>query len=187
MQNSGNVEAFLKSEIIKALNSKLLKTFFGSHASSEHYPDGLYTGLADGDFTITGAPTRSILVGMEFPLTIADRDSRAFFISEKAAKKLKLVRKETDSSFYLLDNGLINDNPAFISNDLPGGLTASGLEEPVLYANWSDLFMVQLGVASFIIDPFTKALSNAVELTVQTYWDFKFRRNGSIARGSISL
>ena len=187
MQTGNAAEAVLINDIVKAVSSKVESSFFGKHASNtDLLPDGIFTGVGDSDLTVKGAATRTKMLDLEFALTNAGRDSRAFIINEKGAKYLKSVQKVANTASFLLEDDLtINGNRAFITNNIPGELATAENEEGLVYGNFSELIIANFGFISIVADPFSLAHENAVKLVVNVYFDLKPRNSGAFAVGSI--
>lgn len=68
---------------------------------------------------------------------------------------------------------------------MPSDLGAAEDEYGIIFGNWSDLVIGQWGALDIITNPYTHVREGMVEITINSYWDFKTIRTESFAIGSM--
>lgn len=185
-QTAGKAEQLITSDITQAINAKIEETVFGAHAAADKIPSGFFTGVADEDLFTSGVINTGKLLDMAYSLTNAGQDSRAYIINETGEKYFKKYLDSTRSK-YVLEGGKIWEYPVFVTNNIPSGLTTDEAQHGIIFGNWSQYILAGFEVLDVVIDPYSKATAGAVEITVNSYWDFKPRNAGAFAVGAFTV
>ena len=187
-QDSKNVEAYVKREIINAIKTKLNATVLSDLTETESNPAGVLNGLSpvmEGDVISYDA-----LVDMETSLDDVNAllGSPKYVTNGKGVGALKKTFEKPDgTSNKLLMNGEANGYPVLRDNVLPTTFGTGNNEFPVLLANFSDLMLGQWGDIELIYDPFTKVGSNQVRFIVESDFGMAKKHDESFSYATFTL
>lgn len=177
------------SDAVTGVGSKLLAYIFGTGARTTKRGQGIGYAITTGSGTKRDAivPTFAEILAMEKKLSDAGAplDSLAYVTSLKGRNILKAAAKEIGSSAaYLADeSNKVNGWPCYVSNavtNASGGDAAGAL---LMFANWKDLLINQVGPFVIQVDPYARARNFEVVLTVTAFFDWKGAR-GSETTGT---
>lgn len=88
----------------------------------------------------------------------------------------------------IIENGKIGDVPVYLTEDIEhiGGGQYNATPKHIGFGRFSDLMIAQFGDMRLIIDPYTNAKADSVEITVNSHYSVDPLRAGSFAIGTIS-
>lgn len=134
-----------------------------------------------------GAPTRIKLLEMEKLILEdnADLSAMAFLTTPGVRYFLKNLQTDTGSGLFVWDSGnTIVGIPAYTSNNVPSDLTKGGGTNlhAILLGCWDQLLIGQWGGLDIVVNPYTRAKENILEIVVNSHWDVDFRHAQAFAR-----
>lgn len=130
----------------------------------------------------------SHIVNLESKVAIADADlgSLAYLTNPSVRGKLKQTSKVANQNGFIWDEGAnpLNGYRAGVSTLVPKTLTkgtSEGVCSAIIFGNFNDLIIGQWAGLDLVIDPYTKAKSNMLVITVNSFWDIAVRNPESFA------
>lgn len=175
-QNSPRVEAQLKQSIIDAINEKVEREILSD--STTHF-DGLMASA-----NTSSAVTYADIIDLE--TTIEGNNMSTVFICDSKAKgALKQIQRHTGSPIAIWNEGEIDDTPTYVtnaltSNDGEGGNIVCVDASQVVIGYWGD-------VIDLVVDPYSRATENIVNIVVTTYVDSAVVRDSAYAGLAITV
>lgn len=113
----------------------------------------------------------------------------AYLMHPKLKAALKMKSKDAGSGRFILEGNEV-DGYRFVSTSLvPVGDAAGTPVYPLIYGDFSQLFIGQWGAVSFLVNPYSEDLSDSVRITVNTYADVQianplaFAKNAFLTNG----
>ena len=186
VQDTFGVEQYLINSIIESINAKLEATIFGKDATAATKPDGIFTGTAPTD---AGDISWSRFVGMETTIDTSNAlVGNLAYVMHPAVMGLAktTIKSATGSVGFIADpNGTINGYKALSSSNVASALQTGEDEYGVIFANWADFGVYQWGGLDLTVDPYSAAGTAQIKITINSYWDFGFRRTASFAKASM--
>lgn len=181
IQGGVESEKWLRESIIAAITARVDSTIGGILAGTANYPAGMGYAITSGSDTKRNAiiPKYSDIDAMEEALSgLHVPISNYGYITSPAGRRIlrKIYKDEAAGGEPVYKDGKINDYPAFISDAISDQAGADGLGSLLLFGNWPDLGIVQFGAYDIIADPYTLKRQGKVQLTINSYWDFKGMR-----------
>lgn len=159
-QNSPAVEAQLKNSIIDAINEKVEREILGDSAT---YFDGL---MASAD--TTSALTYADIVDMETAIE-GNNMTTVFICDAKAKGALKMIPRQQGSTIAVWDGGEIDDMPTYVTNAVK---STDGVNGNIVAVDASQVVIGYWGdVIDLVVDPYSRATENIVNIVVTTYVD----------------
>ena len=189
MQTNGNVEAFIRRDLLSAIATAIDAAAIAGAGSPA--PTGILATSGIGDVaggTNGLAPTWAHLIALIGKVADANADlgKLAFLTNSKVLAKLRSTPKvaSTDSRMILEGNTLL-DYPVYGSNNVPSTLdkgTAENICSAILFGNWEDILIGQFGAGTdVIVDRFSKATTGITRIVANSYVDVAVRRAASFA------
>ena len=164
LQDSGDAEALLISDLAAAVAEKLDQTIFGSGAGDTNTPAGIFNGVvAEG--ALANADYDSVLA-LEEAVELKNGSDFMFVMNPKV--KYTLKGKQMASGLQMVYSGGEVDGYKSISSN---SVVANG----IVCLNPKMLVIGQWGGVDILIDPYTKAADGQVRLVVNSYFDAKLR------------
>lgn len=159
-QNSPAVEAQLKNSIIDAINEKVEREILGESAT---YFDGL---MASAD--TTSAVTYEDIINMETAIE-GNNMTTVFIVDAKAKGALKMVPRQEGSTIAVWDGGQVDDMPTYVTNAVK---STDGVNGNIVAVDASQVVIGYFGdVIDIVVDPYSRATENIVNIVVTTYVD----------------
>ena len=169
-QNSPAVEAQLKNSIIDAINEKVEREILGDSAA--HF-DGL---MVSADTVAASAITYEDIVNMETEIE-GNNMTTVFICDAKAKGALKLIPRQEGSTIAVWDGGQIDDMPTYVTNAIK---STDGVKGNIVAVDASQIVIGYFGdVLDIVIDPYSRARENIVNIVVTTYVDAAVVRDGA--------
>lgn len=168
-QQSSDVEAMLRNDIVSAISQKLEATILGEASGTTNSPAGIFS---DSGITYSVNSYGGILQ-MEEAFEGKTYGDKVWLVSPKAKSTLKAKDKGTDTGNYLIQNGELDGYKVITSANMPANTLAFG--------DFSDLVIAQWGSIDLTVDPYSQATNGKIRLVVNAYFDAKLRRKGSVA------
>lgn len=172
IQTSPSANAMLQADIVNSIADKLEATMFSDEAETANKPAGLFNGVTAD----TAAIKFDDILAMEQALEEANVYGNLSYVASPSAKATLrgTVIGGTGSGRFLMESGEIQGLPvAATSNVIKGGL---------ILGQWSDLVVAQWSGIDLVVDTVTKADEGIVRLVINSYWDFKVRRDNSFVK-----
>jgi HK97 family phage major capsid protein len=191
IMQAGNysVEKLVEEDIISAINQALQVAAINGAGGTE--PTGLL-GAAIG--SVAGgtnglAPTAVHLISLEEAVSVLDADTGTlgFLTNPKAKSKLKRTTLDTGSGLFVWDlktNDELIGYKAAVTTSVPSTLVkgASGAVcSAIIFGNFSDLVLANWGGFDVVVNPYSSAKNNQIEIVINTFWDILIRRVASFA------
>ena len=163
-QHSVDVDNMIRTDIIRAISSKLESTILGSAAGTTTQPAGLFydqtpttiTGMA-GIAEVEGAVEEANVYG-----------DLKWVIDPKFKAALRTMAKGQNIAQSLYDGGEIDGTPALSTSNVGDKLA--------VYGDFSQLAIGQWGAIDLTVDPYTEAKNGMIVLVVNAYFDAKVVR-----------
>ena len=173
--------------IMEGISKKLQDLILGVQARSETVNQGMLYKITSGtDTTLEdGIPTR---ITIENHINeVADlgylTGKLAFVTNGRGRSILAKLPVETGHPARLLENGKLNGYPCFISNSVSNACGSLGVGTGLIFGNWQDLLICQIGPWNITIDEMTQARASKAVVTVTGFFDALGAR-GSASTGS---
>ena len=169
MQGSIDVENYIRARLANAVNVAVLKNAISGPGTNA--PTGLYDLITTNiDTTATGL-TWNIAVGLETLIKSSDATELSLgYLSDTALMgSAKTIKKDAGSGIFLYDNGNMNGQ-RYVASSVISTLD-TGVSHPLIFGDWSQMFVGFWGGMSFTIDPYTQAASGNVRIIVEIYND----------------
>lgn len=164
LQDSGDAEALLISDLAAAVAEKLDQTIFGTGAGDANTPAGIFNGvIAEGQ--LADADYDSVLA-LEEGVELKNGSDFVFVMNPKV--KYTLKGKQMASGLQMVYSGSEVDGYKAIASN-------SVAEKAIACLNPKMLVIGQWGGIDILVDPYTKAADGQVRLVVNSYYDAKLR------------
>lgn len=168
-QQSSDVEAMLRNDIVSAISQKLEATILGNSTGTTNSPAGIFS---DSGITYS-VNTYAGVLGMEEAFEGKTYGNKVWLVSPKAKSALKAKDKGTDTGNFLIQNNELDGYKVLTTANMPANSLA--------YGDFSDLVIAQWGSIDLTVDPYSQATNGKIRLVVNAYFDAKLRRKGSVA------
>ena len=171
-QSSLDVEGLIRRLLATILSQGFdLAAIAGTGAAGE--PLGIINTSGVGSITYSAAATWAKVVENETTLATANADqgSIALLTSPAVRGKWKTIVKVTNQPIYLWDDttNRVNGYQAFATSQVASDKT--------IFGNWSDVNIATWGDGmDLVVDPFTLAKSNQIQVTVNLHGDISLNR-----------
>jgi HK97 family phage major capsid protein len=191
IQSSMALEPLLRDDLVTGaavqIENYAIQGSSAANGTGILYRTGIGT-VSEG--TNGSALSWDVLVDLEgAPLTAnAAPDALSGYVINTAARqKAKKVQKGTNQGF-VWDNGAtpLNGYRAAVTNNMPRNLTkgtattvASGM---VFATDWSMMVLGFFGGLDVVVDPYTKADTGQVKITLNQFWDYTVRQPSAFAQ-----
>jgi len=191
LQQEGNynVEAFVTDEIVNAINAALQVAAINGGGAGE--PTGILATAGIGSI-IGGAngadPTSAHIISLEEAVATANADinTLAFLTNPKVRAKLKKTALDAGSGQFVWDlkgNSELMGYKAGVTTAVPSNLTkaeATALSA-IIFGDFSNMMMLQWGGFDIVVNPYTNAKTNQLEIVINSFWDIIIRNAASFA------
>ena len=138
-------------------------------------PTGIlnYTGVESAADTAAATATFAKIV--ELQGLIEENDSTemnlAYLMNPKLKAILKTTSKDSGSGRFLIENKEL-DGYKFVSTSLvPAGDDGGTTVYPLIFGDFSQLYVGQWGAVSFLVNPYSEDLADSIRITVNTHAD----------------
>lgn len=169
IQSSVDVDALIMRKLgqgaARALNAAAIN---GDNANNE--PQGILNTVGISEVgTVAGAATWAKLVALSGQIEQDDatENSLRYLMDPATLSALKTISKDAGSGRFIFENGVI-DGKQVISTSLMPELATNKV---IAYGDFSQLFIGLWGGTSFIVDPYTQAGADSVQITVNMHAD----------------
>lgn len=197
-QSSFGAEAEVRDTLNYAQANELEQTAFDG-AGSSNQPEGIFnnSSVNNADHGSNGTVMSDAvgwgnIVNMEGMIATdnALAGKLAYITNASMGAYLKEQVKNANQGGFIWDSftplggqGMINGYPAYITNVLSNALTkgtGTGLS-PIIFGDWSQLILGQWGAQEFIVDPYTRAAYDEINVIVVGYFDYALRHPEAFA------
>jgi len=185
-----DVDRMIQNELINAINAALQVASIEGDGASDN-PTGILN--TDGIGSVTGgtngaAPTIEHIVDLEKEIAVdkADFGALGFLTNPYVRAKLKKTKMDEGSGMMVWDlkanNELMGYNAA-VTTSVPNDLTKGESDDcsAIIFGNFNDLMILQWAGFDILINPFTNARTNQMEVDINSFWDVIVRRAVSFA------
>jgi len=186
-QGSFDIEAFLRAELEAAIREAVDAAAINGSGTSNQ-PTGILNTSGIGVVSIGtngGAPTHQHIIDLETEVAVdnADIGALAYLTTPGVRGRLKRTAVDAGSGQFVWQGNEMNGYRAEVSTQVPSNLTkGSGTNlHAILFGNWNDLIIANWAGVDIVVDPYTKATSALVAMTVNSYWDVALRHAESFA------
>lgn len=190
LQSSIAVEAFVRMDLARTIALAIdLAAINGSGASNQ--PRGVLNTSGIG--SVAGgangaAPTWDNVVDLQTAVANANADigALAYLTNSKVRGKLKRTQMfgGTNGMPVWANDGTLNGERAFVSNQVPSNLTkgtSTGVCSAIAYGNWRDLIVALWGGLDVMQDPYTGATAGTRRVVALQDVDVSVRHAESFA------
>ena len=175
-QNSPMVEAKIKQSIMEAITEKVERELLGD--SNSHF-DGL---MYSANTVAASALTYADIVGLETDVE-GNNMSTVFIVDAKAKGALKQLGRQSGGTLAIWNEGEVDDTPTYVTN---AAKSTDGVKGNIICVDASQIVIGFWGpVWDIVVDPYSRATENIVNLVVTTYVDSAVVRDN--AYSSIAL
>ena len=163
-QHSVDVDNMIRTDIIRAISSKLESTILGSAAGTTTQPAGLFY-----DQTPEVIADMSGIAKVEGDVENANvYGNPKWIINPKFKAALRTMAKGSNIAQSLYENGEIDGTSALSTSNVGDKLG--------VYGDFSQLAIGQWGAIDLTVDPYTQAKNGMIVLVVNAYFDAKVVR-----------
>ena len=163
-QHSVDVDNMIRTDIIRAISSKLESTILGSAAGTTTQPAGLFY-----DQTPTTITSMAGIAEVEGAVEEANvYGDLKWVIDPKFKAALRTMAKGQNIAQSLYENGEIDGTEALATSNVGDKLA--------VYGDFSQLAIGQWGAIDLTVDPYTEAKNGMIVLVVNAYFDAKVVR-----------
>lgn len=167
MQSSIGVEQMIRTKLMQGANRILNSA--GINGAGTDAPLGILntTGILTGSSTAAAAATHALLAELESLLDTADAStvSRGWLMHPKVKAALRVIKKDAGSGRFLLDSMTELMGYNYVSTNLVPTLDDNGTDVyPLIFGDFSQLYVGQWGAMSLIVDPYTNAGKGEIRL-----------------------
>jgi HK97 family phage major capsid protein len=179
LQDNMSTAKVIENDIALSVANKLENTMF-SNVSGSTQPSGLFY---DKSLTISGTTTWTKVNSLKSTVSTSNglNGNLAYVTNPTGMNLLETTAKATGQGF-IADMGKVGGYNAFETSNVTDISNNAG----IIFGNFNDLVVAQWGDIEITVDPYTQAVDGKVRLVVNSYWDFKVRRSGSFAYGSLA-
>lgn len=181
VQSSIDVENMIRADLSNAVREGL-ETALINGTGSATVPNGILNAVGIGNVaagTNGAAPTWAMLVSLwkEVAADNADYNTLAYLTTPGIAAQLMQTEKAASTAqfIWMTNNreGQVNGYRAATSTLVPSTLTKGTSTDchAILYGDFSQLVVGQWAGVDIVVNPYTKAKDNLVEVIVNSYWD----------------
>ncbi|WP_271856080.1 phage major capsid protein [Patiriisocius marinus] len=181
LQSSVDVEAMIRGRLIAGYD-RAIDTAAINGSGTSNQPLGLLnnTGVSTGVSTDADVPTKALVAELVSLVETANATSQNLsFLGAPALKYLlEITKLDTGSGRFLMEkmNELLGYN--FVSSTLVPTLSGN---QPLIYGDWSQMFIGEWGALSVLSDPYSGALSNSVRLVLNGHADVQIAQPTAFA------
>lgn len=186
-QASVNVEQYVRG-LLGSAGSRILNGAAINGAGGVA-PTGILntTGVLPGTSAVATAATHNLLVELESLVDSADATAiaRGWLMHPKVKAALMTIKKDAGSGRFLLE--LVNElmGAPYVATNLIPTLDAAGTDVfPLIYGDFSQLFIGQWGALSVAVDPYTELGADSVRLVSNLYADSVIAKPTAFAKNT---
>lgn len=163
-QDSIGIESAIRSDIQKAINSKLEATLLGNAAGTDDQPEGLFH-TPETATTISEIATFADVCNLEGSVEEANFEGGKYIISPKAKAALRNMAKSAKSTQLVMEGGQIDGTEAFVTSHVAGKKMIYGDFSNLVIATWDnvqidvvrDTASVGNGMVTIVVNAFCDA------------------------------
>lgn len=176
-QDSLDVEAKIREDIIKAVQDKLEATILGYAAGTTTQPAGIFYGASVAEITTYGDLC-------DFEASVEENNvygSMHYILTPKAKAALKGMIKGTNATGMVYEAGEVDGVPSEVTTNL---VCASGNKNGILYGDFSNLAIGAWDNIQLDVVRDSASLKNGcVTLIINAFFDAKVLRSEAFAYG----
>ena len=176
-QDSQDVEAKIREDIIKAVQDKLEATILGYAAGTTTQPAGVFYGASVAEITTYGDLC-------DFEASVEENNvygSMHYILTPKAKAALKGMIKGTNATGMVYEAGEVDGIPSEVTTNL---VCASGNKNGILYGDFSNLAIGAWDNIQLDVVRDSASLKNGcVTLIINAFFDAKVLRSQAFAYG----
>lgn len=101
----------------------------------------------------------------------ATENSLGYVLHPKLKAALKTISKDAGSGRFLIENGTLDGFKFQSTSIVPIGDDNGTAVYPLIYGDWSQLYVGQWGAVSFLVNPYSEDKSDSIRITVNTHAD----------------
>lgn len=180
-QTSLDVENFLINLMTEA-HANLIETAAICGDGTGNSPKGIleYCNEDNGNLLAIGTNGGAIawknIVALESRINSvnANRGNLGYLTNAKVVGDMKTLERTSGNGRYLIEGGMTNGYKCEWSNLVPSNLTkgtAASKCSAMIFGNFADLYIGEWGGLDLVIDPYTKARTGEVVLTINAWND----------------
>jgi len=179
-----DVEQLVQNDIISAINQALQIAAIEGAGGND--PTGILNTSGIGSVaggTNGAAPTQEHVIDLEKEIAVdkADFGSLGYLTNPYVRAKLKKTAMDPGSGVYVWDPKVNNELMGYkagVTTAVPNDLTkGEGTDlSAIIFGNFNDLMILQWAGFDILINPFTNARTNQLEIDIQSFWDVIIRR-----------
>ena len=172
-QDTIGVEAAIRRDIVNALNDKLEATIFGTAASDDTKPAGIFYNASE-----TNVDTFAQLCAFEATLDDANINGQKKYLMGNTAKAtFRSMIKGTNNTGMVLENGQMDGTPMVNTSNVS--------TKKFVYGDFNYLAVGSWGDIEITIDQYTQAVNGCVRLVINAFFDAKVLRSEAFKFGNV--
>lgn len=176
-QSSVSIENFVRADLMRVVAIELDRAAIAGSGSSNQ-PTGIISTGSVNSITFGAAPTWAKVVSFETETAVdnALMGSLGFLTTPGVKGAWKTTLKDSGVSGYLWEGEAVNGYKAMATNQVPSN--------KVIFGNWAELLVATWGVMSIVVDPYSKAATGQLVITINSFHDIGVRHPTSFAVSS---
>lgn len=194
IQETENVEGYIRELIAQAVAEKLQATILGKAAAGDGPAGMFYTAP-----TLKGTMAWGKIVDMETAVSEAGglKGNLAYILHSKLYGMAKTLAKTSSGAGGLVigtdGNNILNGYKAFSAGNVATGLDTSATATPntsgygALFGNFADMIIANWGNLDITVDNLTQATKGEVRLVLNSWWNYGVTRSGSFKTAALAL
>lgn len=163
-QDSIGIEAAIRADIQKAINSKLEATLLGNAAGTDDQPAGLFYA-PESATTVVDIATFADVCNLEGSVEEANFDGGVYVMSPKAKAALRNMAKSAKSTQLVMEGGQVDGTDAFVTSHVAGKKMIYGDFSNLVIATWDNVMIdvvrdtasVGNGMVTIVVNAFCDA------------------------------
>lgn len=179
MQSSVDVQKMVM-DILRTGYENALQTAAVNGPGTGNTPRGILNTVGIFSAAHTAGPaTRAYLLALQGAIEAANSTEKdlGFLLHPSVKYALMGIATDPGSGRFLLENGTVNGAKTVSSTLVPA---LSG-NRPVIYGDWSQLFIGEWGSLSLVVNPWSKLKSGQIEVVAQAYADVAIAQPSAFA------
>lgn len=176
VQSSIDIEKMIIGEMVQGV-ARAFDSAGLNGSGSSHEPQGV-AGSTDVALTPIGTnggvATWDNVVGLETAIRSDNVSGDISYItSSKVAGHLKTQKKDAGSGLFLMEGGTLNGKKVHVSNAVLDNITKGSTSNcsQLFCGDWSQLIMAQWGGLDIVVDPYSKATTGLMPITLSMFAD----------------
>ncbi|MDH7444671.1 phage major capsid protein [Aquimarina sp. 2201CG14-23] len=185
MQSSVDVEALVRRNLSKGWENTINSAAINGIAPA---PTGLlnYVGVNVADAVNAQEANYARIVELQGLIEEDDatENSLGYLLHPKLKAALKTKSKDEGSGRFIIEGNELDGFPFQSTSLVPVGDDAGTAVYPLIYGDFSQMYIGQWGAVSFMVNPYSEDLTNSIRVVVNTHADIAIANPKAFAKNS---